>query len=110
MRKNDAVYLHHTLDAINQIETQTAGQSHLRFSQDQLIQDEVIRQLEVIDEACRNLSNEFRTQCPDLPCSQIIGLRNRLIHAYFDVNLGIIWDIVQADIPPLKVEVSRLLE
>jgi uncharacterized protein with HEPN domain len=110
MRKNEAVYLLHILDAINQIETYTAGLSYLQFYQDRLIQDGVIRQLEIVGEACRSLSEEFRTQYPDLPWSQIIGLRNRLVHAYFDINLGIIWDIVHADIPPLKVEVGRLLE
>jgi uncharacterized protein with HEPN domain len=75
-----------------------------------LIQDGVIRQLEIIGEASRALSSEFRAQQPDLPWNQIIGLRNRLIHAYFDINLGIIWDIVQADIPPLKAQIHTLLD
>ncbi|MCL7454571.1 MAG: DUF86 domain-containing protein [Anaerolineae bacterium] len=61
-------------------------------------------------EACRALSSEFRAQHPDPPWNQIIGLRNRLIHAYFDINLGIIWDIVQADIPPLKAQIHTLLD
>jgi uncharacterized protein with HEPN domain len=110
MTRNDTVFLHHILDAINQIETYTADLAYLEFCQDRLTQDGVIRQLEIIGEACRNLSDEIRLQHPDLPWSQIIGLTNRLSHAYFDINLGIIWDIVQADIPHLKAEVSRLLD
>ena len=78
--------------------------------QNRLVQDGVIRQLEIIGEASRHLSDELRAQHPDSPWQQIIGLRNRLIHAYFDINLGIIWDIVQADIPPLKGRVRALLE
>jgi uncharacterized protein with HEPN domain len=108
MSKHDTVYLNHILDAINQIESYTADLSYETFSEDRLIQDGVIRQLEIIGEACRALSPEFRAQHPDPPWNQIMGLRNRLIHAYFDINLGIIWDIVLADIPPFKAQVRTL--
>jgi uncharacterized protein with HEPN domain len=110
MRKNDAVFLHHIQDAIIQVETYADDLSYAQFSGDRLVQDGVIRQLEIIGEACRNLSDELRAQHPDVPWRQIIGLRNRLIHAYANISLGIIWDIVQVDIPPLKAEVTRLLE
>ena len=110
MSKHDAVYLNHILDAIDQIESYTADLNYEAFSQDRLIQDGVIRRLEIIGEACRKLSTELRTQNADLPWKQIMGLRNRLIHAYFDVNLGIIWDVVQADIPPLKAQIRTLLD
>ena len=110
MSKYDAVYLNHILDAISQIESYTADLSYETFTQDRLVQDGVIRQLEIIGEACRALSSEFRAQNPDLPWNQIVGLRNRLIHAYFDINLGIIWDIVQADLPPLKSRIRALLD
>lgn len=110
MSKNDTVFLKHILDAINQIETYTAGLSYPEFSENRLVQDGVIRQLEIIGEASRHLSDELRAQHPDSPWQQILGLTNRLIHAYFDINLGIIWDIVQADIPPLKGRVRALLE
>jgi uncharacterized protein with HEPN domain len=110
MSNHDAVYLRHILDAINQIESYTAGLTYEAFLEDQLVQDGVIRQLEIIGEACRHLSENLRSQNPDLPWAQIIGLRNRLIHAYFDVNLGIIWDIVQADIPFLKKHVQQILQ
>ena len=80
----------HILDAINQIETYTADLSYAQFSQTRLVQDGVMHQLEIIGEAGRNLSDEFRDQHVQLPWSQIISLRNRLIHAYFDINLGIV--------------------
>ncbi len=110
MKRNDAVYLAHILDAINQIEIYTADLSYSQFLRTRLVQDGVIRQLEIIGEASRNLSDEFRTQHSDLPWQQIISLRNRLIHAYFDVNLGIVWDIIQNDIPSLKGKISELIE
>jgi uncharacterized protein with HEPN domain len=110
MKQNDTVYLSHILDAITQIETYTAGLSYDQFLQTRLVQDGVIRQLEIIGEASRNLSDDFRDQYPELPWSQIISLRNRLIHAYFEVNLGIIWEIAQNNIPPLKQKVAEWLQ
>jgi len=109
MKRNDTVYLSHIWDAITQIGIYTAGLSYDQFSRTRLVQDGVIRQLEIIGEASRNLSDDFRDQHSELPWLQIIGLRNRLIHAYFEVNLGIIWDIVQNDLPPLKQRVAAWL-
>jgi len=110
MKLHDSVYLAHILDAINQIETYSANLSFEQFSQARLVQDGVIRQLEIIGEASHNLSDDFRDQYPELPWSQIISLRNRLIHAYFDTNLGIVWEIVQNDIPSLKQNVAAWLQ
>lgn len=110
MKQNDQVFLAHILDAIIQIKDYTAGLSYDQFSQTRLVQDGVLRQLEIIGEASRNLSEEFRAQSPELPWSQIISLRNRLIHAYFEVNLGIIWDIVQNDLRLLEQKVSTWLQ
>ena len=110
MNRHDWVYLNHILEATNQIESYTAGLSYEAFVQDRLIQDGVIRQLEVVGEACGKLSTEFRAQHADLPWNQIISLRNRLIHAYFDINLGILWEVVQVDLPPFRVQIRTLLD
>jgi uncharacterized protein with HEPN domain len=61
-------------------------------------------------EAARNLSEDLRNEYPHIPWRQMIGLRNRMIHASFNVNLQIIWEIVQGDIPNLKQETKRVLE
>jgi uncharacterized protein with HEPN domain len=78
MKQTDSVYLAHILDAISQIETYTAGLDYDQFSQIRLVQDGVIRQLEIIGEASRNLSEEFRAGHPDPAWPQVIALRNRL--------------------------------
>lgn len=80
------------------------------FIKNSLIQDGVIRQLEVMGEASRNLSEDIRNEYPHIPWRQMISLRNRMIHAYFNVNLQIIWEIVHGDIPYLKQETKRVLE
>jgi uncharacterized protein with HEPN domain len=76
---------------------------------ERLIQDGVVRQLEIIGEASRNLSSEFREQQAEIPWRQIIGLRNRVIHAYFEINLTIIWEVIQNDLPSLKKKLTKLI-
>ena len=107
--KNDAVYLHHILDAINRIQGYVAGVAYERFLQDNLLQDGVVRQLEIIGEAARNVSSAFRDAHPELPWGQMISIRNKLVHDYFQVNLFIVWDTVHTDLPPLKEQVGRIL-
>lgn len=109
MKKDDAVYLRHIADAIARIEEYLRGVSAAQFLARTLLQDGVVRQLEVIGEAGRNLSDEFRQQHPEVPWNQIIALRNRVIHAYFEIDLDIVWEIAQDDIPVLKAHVERFL-
>jgi len=110
MKKDDTVYLRHILDAIEQIEGYLKGVSAEQFLQRSLLQDGVVRQLEIIGEASRNLSNGLCQRHPEVPWRQIIGLRNRIIHAYFDVNLQIVWEITRDDLAPLKQQVKRILK
>lgn len=84
--------------------------SHEEFLRNRLLQDGVIRQLEVMGEAARNLSEDLRNEHPQIPWRQMIGLRNRMIHAYFNVDLQIIWEIVQGDIPDLKQKMKQILD
>ena len=110
MKKDDTVYLRHILDAIEKIEGYLKSVSAEQFLQDRLLQDGVVRRLEIIGEASRNLSDELRQKHPEVPWGQIIGLRNRITHAYFNVDLHIVWEIVQNDLSPLKQQVERILE
>ena len=110
MKKDDSVYLKHILNAISQIEEYVHGVSLEQFEQAKLIQDGVIRELEIIGEASRNLSNDLCQSHPETPWKQIIGLRNRVIHAYFDIDLLAVWEIVTEDLPTLKEQVKQILE
>ena len=109
MKKDDAVFLQHILDAIEQIGAYTKDVSGEQFMQNRLLQDGVIRQLEIIGEASRNLSSELCQRHAEVPWSQIIGLRNRIAHAYFSVELRIVWEIVQDDLPLLKQQIGSIL-
>lgn len=74
------------------------------------MQDAVVRQLEIIGEASRNVSESFQEEHSDIPWGQIISLRNRIVHEYFEINLGIAWDIVQDDLPVLKRQIQQILD
>jgi len=110
MKKDDSVYLHHIIDAFALIEHYMDNASHEEFLRNRLLQDGVIRQLEVMGEAARNISEDLRNEHPQIPWRQMIGLRNRMIHAYFNVDLQIIWEIVKGDIPDLKQKMKQLLD
>ncbi|HEY0430756.1 MAG TPA: HepT-like ribonuclease domain-containing protein, partial [Pyrinomonadaceae bacterium] len=70
--------------------------------------DAVARNLEIIGEAVRQLPNHFKTTHPDIPWSQIAGMRNRIVHEYFRLDLEIIWQIVHADLPDLGASIALL--
>jgi len=106
--KDDRVFLRHICDAINRIEDYTA-RGRATFLSTPLVQDAVIRNLEVIGEAVKNLSRELRTDRPEVAWSRIAGLRDVLIHEYFGVDLEIVWNVVEARLPDLKVAVQSLL-
>jgi len=110
MKKDDRVYLRHIHDAILRVERHLGGVSWDQFSQSELVQDAVVRQLEIIGEAARSLSADFRQAHHQVPWSQIVGMRNRLIHTYFQVDLSIVWEIARIDLPLLKKQVEDLLE
>ena len=80
-----------------------------QFQDSELHQLAIVRLLEIIGEAARNVSQETRDAHPEIPWNQIVGLRNRLVHAYTDIHLPTIWDILQTDIPQLITAVEPLV-
>lgn len=109
MNKIDTPYLRHILDAIVRIEEYLQDMSEDEFHQQYLIQDGVIRQLEIIGEATKNLSKELRSNYPQIPWQDIAGMRDKLIHHYFGVNMEEVWLTTRDDIPVLKAQVENIL-
>jgi uncharacterized protein with HEPN domain len=109
MRRDDRVYLYHIADAIARASSYIAGLDESSFASSPLVQDGVIRQLEIIGEATRHLSRAFRQQHSWVRWDEMAGMRDKLIHDYFGVDLGSVWLTAREDLPKLHVEVRGLL-
>ncbi len=80
------------------------------FLKDSLTQDAVIRRIQVIGEAVKNIPREFTQQHPEVRWKDLAGMRDKLIHGYFGVDLNLVWDAIQKDFPKLKVEMNRIIK
>jgi uncharacterized protein with HEPN domain len=97
----DEAYLLDILNAARKVTQYTASATEEDFLQNELLQDATLRQLEIVGEAARRVSQETKNIHPEIPWPEMIGLRNRLIHEYSRVNLQRVWDTIQNDIPRL---------
>jgi uncharacterized protein with HEPN domain len=105
-------YLAHMLQAIERIALYTQLLSEATFLQNHLVQDAVIRNLEVVGEASNNILKhypEFAAQHPELPLAFAYQMRNAIAHGYFKVDYEIIWQTIQADLPALAVQVENAI-
>ena len=108
MKKNPTVFLKHILECINLIEEYSKNLSKEDFQENVKLQDAIIRRLEIIGEAARNLPDEFKNNYSDVQWKQIIAARNILAHFYFGIDLNTVWNIVKNDLPRLKEQVELM--
>ena len=106
--KDDRAYLEHIRDALERIVEYAAGGRDAFFA-DAKTQDAIVRNLEIIGEAAKRVSSETRGRAPDVPWKAVAGMRDKLIHDYFGINLEIVWRVVERDVPVLRENVRRLL-
>ena len=109
MKRDDTIYLQHILDAIAKIQIYLLEVDEASFFTDSLVQDGVIRQIEVMGEATKRLSGEVRAQYADVPWDDIAGMRDKLIHDYFGVDLDKVWLTAIEDLPLLQEEAAAIL-
>ena len=86
------------------------GVDQVAFPSNRMLQDAVIRNLDVIGEACVNLSAELTAANPEVPWNKASGIRNRLVHGYFDVDLKVVWQTAKDSLPAFVTQVRALLE
>ncbi|HTS53027.1 MAG TPA: DUF86 domain-containing protein [Burkholderiales bacterium] len=105
----DPAYLDHMLEAIVRIRRYVGRKRRAGFLSDALLQDAVIRNIEIVGEAASRLSPGFTARHPEIPWRDIAGMRHRLIHGYLKVNLDTVWEVVERDLPALAPRLRALL-
>jgi len=106
----DVVYLRHILDAILRIKEYLQGINEEEFNSNYLVQDGVIRQLEIIGEAAKRISQKTRNDNGHVPWKDMAGMRDKLIHDYFGLDVEQVWLTAKSDIPFLQTEIEKVLD
>lgn len=109
MQRTYKVYLIDILEAIQSIKEYTKDISFKDFRENKMVRDAVTRNLEVIGEAVKNIPDEIKDKHPETSWRKVAGLRDRLIHKYFEVDVEILWDIIEYELPDLKNKISEIL-
>jgi uncharacterized protein with HEPN domain len=106
--KDDRLYLGHIVEAAERILLYAAAGEE-SFRKDLMVQDAIVRNIQVMGEAVKKVSAETRAAHPELPWRDIAGMRDRVVHDYFGISLDIVWDVVKNHILPLCVVLRKLL-
>lgn len=109
-QKDPIVFIKHIVESIEIIEEYCSDLSRHDFKQNRQVQDAVIRRLEIIGEAGKNIPVSFRDKYPTVPWRKMIGTRDKLTHQYFGVDLNLAFDIVTDDLPSLKEQLHAVLD
>lgn len=107
--RDDREWLLDILEAIERIE-KYSSRGKRAFEEDELIQSWIVHHLQIIGEALRSISEDFRGKHNDIPWKETIGMRNILVHRYFDLDKDLVWKAVMRDLPDLKEKVRAALE
>lgn len=108
--RNIKLYLQDIWESILAIEEYTQNLTEAEFYSQRQVQDAVVRRLEVIGEAVKNLEEGFRNTYPQLPWQKIAGMRNIIAHEYFGIKLERVWDVAKKDLPYLKQQIHLIME
>ncbi len=110
MNPHDLVRLRHLSDALKAAIKFIHGRGRSDLDQDEMLLFALVRAVEIAGEAASKVSEETRAELPELPWVAMIGMRNRLVHAYFDINRDILWTTVTEAAPPLAAALKKILE
>ena len=109
MDKNDAQYLRHIIDAIEQLERYTRGMSKNEFASRVMVQDAAAHQVGIVSAAARNVSAEYQDQHPKIPWEKLCTVHSSIINEDYKLDIATAWDVIQDDLPILKQTIRKLL-
>jgi uncharacterized protein with HEPN domain len=109
MQRDDAIRLRHMLDAAKEARSFIENKSRSSLDSDRQLELALVKCIEIIGEAANKITNECCKELPQIPWANIIGMRNRLIHAYFDINRDILWTTANEDLPALIAELEKIV-
>ena len=109
MRKDDHIRMRHMLDAAREAMSFASQKTRNDLDGDRMLTLSIIKAIEIIGEATVKITQETREKYPEIPWSQIVAMRNRLIHVYFDVDLDRVWDTITDDLPPLITILEKIV-
>ena len=110
MKPEDLIRIRHMLDAVNEALAFTKGKNRDDLDKDRMLTLAIIKELEIIGEAASKLTPELKAMQPNIPWLDIIGMRNRLTHGYFDIDLDRVWDTVLGDLEPLCASLEKMVD
>lgn len=108
MKRDPEILINDIKDSIAKIEEYVAGADKELFSKDYKSQDAVLKRIEIIGEAAKNLPPDFRNSVSEIPWKQVAGMRDILVHDYFGVDVNKVWNVVKNDIPDLKQKIYEI--
>lgn len=109
-KRNDKLYIRDILDSIEKIGSYVNNLDYKKFSENSITIDAVVRNFEIIGEATKNLSKEIKSSYPEIPWKEMAGMRNKVIHEYFGVNLKIVWKTIKERLTELKIKIEEILK
>lgn len=109
MSKDDVIRLKHIFDAAMEALEFVRGKTRADFDKNRMLVLSLIKEIEIMGEAASKISNDVKKRYPHIPWGDIVGMRNYLIHAYFDINFDMVWKTAAEDLPFLAAEIEKVL-
>ncbi|HYN44671.1 MAG TPA: DUF86 domain-containing protein [Candidatus Limnocylindrales bacterium] len=110
MKRDYDLFIRDILDAIDMIEEFIGNMDYGEFMKDDKTSTAVVKKIEIIGEAIKNIPNDVRVKHKEIPWKDIVGMRNKITHSYFKIDYEIVWNVVKVKLPALKIQIEQVLK